>query len=130
MTEVADEEASGFRMLNLLQALHIRSLPIPESCHPFWNDVERALVSSKLKGAVLKASLLTNHYRGPFNTKKNRYTMQEGASLLVESPEAVLTREKILEARGVKNRLPQASRLNLEILFVDVCVLVFTNDCI
>ena len=69
-----------------------------------------------------------NHYRGPFATKKNRYTLQEGAKLLVETctdewledlqeayqydcrdAAATLTREHILESPGVYTRLPAAT---------------------
>ncbi|OLP93892.1 hypothetical protein AK812_SmicGene24164 [Symbiodinium microadriaticum] len=99
---VCDEEASGFRMLNLLNALN---------------------------GSLLKATLLVNHYRGPFATKKNRYTLQEGAKLLVETctdewledlqeayqydcrdAAATLTREHILESPGVYTRLPARNK--------------------
>ena len=98
----------------------------------------RAMSSSKLKGSALKATLLVNHYAGPFHTKKNKYTLQEGAELLCQTctddwleslqesyqfdvgdATAVLTRDKILEARGVSSRLPRESWLRLlEILAV------------
>ena len=115
-------------MLNLLNALNLRLVPIPESCHPLWNDTLRALASSKLKGSVLKGTLLVNYYKGPFCTKKNRYTVQQAATLLADtcsdawldemqesfqfdrrSADEVLTRDAILEAPGIANRLPAAT---------------------
>ena len=70
-----------------------------------------------------------NYYGGPFHTKRNAYTVQEAARLLVDTcsdewladmeeafqydkrdPEAKLTREQILDSPGIKTRLPRAPR--------------------
>ena len=126
--QVSDEEAVGFRMFNLMLAINVRGMCCPESAHPKWGDVSRALASSKLRGSVLKGTLICNHYHGPFMTKKFSYQLKEAAEILmatctdqflddlqdsyhydVQDDTQALTREAWLEAPGIKTRLPQVS---------------------
>ena len=124
-SQVSDEEAVGFRMFNLMLAINVRGMCCPESAHPKWGDVSRALASSKLRGSVLKGTLICNHF---FMTKKFSYQLKEAAEILmatctdqflddlqdnyhcdVQDDTQALTREAWLEAPGIKTRLPQVS---------------------
>ncbi|CAE7760134.1 unnamed protein product [Symbiodinium sp. CCMP2456] len=127
--EVADEEAMGFRCLNLLFGpMWLRGCPLPEYCHPVWGDVSRALNSSKLRGSVMKGTLLTNFYKGPFQSRTNTFHLKEAAKLFAQTasedeldllspgyafdmglPEdTILTPEMVLQSPGISSNLPQA----------------------
>ena len=126
--QVADEEACGFRAMNLLYGpMACRGAPIPEYAHPAWNDTLRALASSKLNGAVMQGTLLCNYYQGPFHSGTHGCHLQEAARKLADScsddflaelgvghiedmglpDHYVMTREDILECPGVATKLPQ-----------------------
>ena len=80
LVTVTDEEACQYRALNLLFGpLRVRGMPIPEYNHPAWNDFSRSLVSSGLKGSVLKGTLIRNHYAGPYKSGKFGYDIQVAA---------------------------------------------------
>jgi hypothetical protein len=82
--EVADEEAVGFRALNLLFGpLGVRGFPQPESAHPKWGDFGRALESSGLNGSAMKCTIIANWGTGPFQSGKNHVTMTEAAENLM-----------------------------------------------
>ena len=123
---ISDEESSQFRALNLLfGVMKVRGMPLPEACHPTWNDASRALQSSGLKPAILKGTLLANHYRGPFKSGRFGFELATAARKLmltcsdsylenismgfaydIGDPRAVLTREAFLNSPGIATRLP------------------------
>ena len=125
---MADEEACGFRAMNLLYGpMAVRGAPVPEYAHPAWNDTSRAFTSSGLKSAVLKGTLLCNFYRGPFHSGAHGYHLQEAATKLAATisseeliqlspdyaydmrldPDHLMTAQDIADAPGVATRLPQ-----------------------
>ena len=126
--KVADEEACGFRALNLLYGpMGVRGAPMPEFAHPLWGDTTRALSSAGLKPSVMKGTLLCNFYRRPFQSGTAGTNLQEAATLLAQtcsdefladlSPAYArdmgleegysMTRDDILQCPGVATRLPQ-----------------------
>lgn len=125
LTILCDEGAVNFRAANLLSGpIHARVVIVPELSHPTWGDTSRALVSAGLKGALLKATVIINHFRGPFRSGRFGYELQEAARCLVRdtSPDELdrfseaysfdigrnetLTPEAILNAPGIATRLP------------------------
>lgn len=105
--------------------MKLRGMPLPEASHPTWSDASRALASSGLKPAILKGTLLANHYRGPFKSGRFGFDLASAARKLIltcsdsylESlsmgfaydigdPRAVLTREAFLNSPGIATRLP------------------------
>ena len=124
-----DEEGVNFRAANLCAGpLYLRRFAIPEACHPLWNDTNRALQSSKLKSAILRGTVLTNHVRGPFRSGRHHFDMVEAALAFLRSlpedelstqwsedfgfdigdPAAILTKERFLNSPGIRTRLPAA----------------------
>ena len=84
--KVADEEAVGFRALNLLYGpFAVRGVPFPECSHPKWGDYLRAVDSSKLRGTAMKSTLLVNYGRGPFSSGKRQSNIQDAASNLMDN---------------------------------------------
>ena len=80
---VSDEEGVQFRVLNLLFGpMRLRGMPLPEAAHPCWGDASRALQSAGLKSAVLKGTLMCNHYRGPYKSGKWGFDLQQCAKRL------------------------------------------------
>ena len=135
---VQDEEAVNFRASNLLAALFLRVFSIPEASHPCWNDASRAMTSSGLKSAMLRATVCINHYKGPYRSGRFGFELKEAALSFLRSvtdteldvhsedfafdigdPTAVLTKEKFLESPGVQTRLPAVSWIKIKLfLFV------------
>ena len=128
-SEAADEEATGFRMMNLLLALGLRALPFPECSHQKWGDFGRAVSAAGLSGTMLKATLLVNSGTGPWASGRNQFTSRRSAELLVTQmdaeffaelslkvaadrglPEGSLevTADDFLEGVGIKTRLKKA----------------------
>ncbi len=122
-----DEEAVNFRSSNLCSGpLRMRCFPTPESSHPQWNDCSRSLVSSTLKATLLKATLLVNHFKGPFRSQTYAFDLQEAARRYLKdtrgsqlhtiseswsedmgfSDVKQLTEQEFMDTPGVRNRLP------------------------
>ena len=125
-----DEEAVNFRAANLCAGpLFLRCFSIPEACHPLWNDTNRALQSSKLKSTILRGTVLTNHFRGPFRSGRHQYELEEAALSFLRSiseeelqsqwsedfafdlddPQATLSKDAFLNSPGIRSRLPAVS---------------------
>ena len=86
LVTTSDEESCQFRALNLLFGpLGVRGMPIPEQAHPMWNDCSRAMASCGLKGALLKGTLLINHYAGPYKSGRFGYDLQSVSRMLMLS---------------------------------------------
>ena len=84
--EVCDEEAVGWRSINLcFDAMSLLGMATPELAHPMWNDFKRALSDSKLQGAMMKLTLLTNHGRGPWGSGRNGFNVTEAAEHLMSN---------------------------------------------
>ena len=123
---VTDEEGVNFRSSNLLSGpMHVRTFGIPESSHPAWNDTSRALQSSRLKAALLRGTVICNHFRGPFRSGKFQYDLREAAISFLAScnddtierlsedyafdtgvRNCTLTKELFLDTPGIQTRLP------------------------
>lgn len=122
-----DEEGVNFRAANLCAGpLYLRCFSIPEACHPLWNDTNRALQSSKLKSSILRGTVLTNHFKGPFRSGRHQFELVEAALSYLRSvsddelcsqwsedfafdigdPGAKLTKEAFLSSPGIQTRLP------------------------
>ena len=120
----------NFRASNLLAGpLHLRCVPTAEFSHPCWGDTSRALVSSSLKGTILKATVIINHWRGPFKSGRHGYDIQEAARCYVRDTPAdviaglsedwcfdvgregdTLTPVAFLASPGIGTRLPVVPR--------------------
>ena len=87
-TEVSDEEAVAHRAINLLVALGLRTLPIPDCSHQQWGDYERAAKSAGIMSTVLKATLLCNAGSGPWTSGRNQFNARRAAELLVSQKDA------------------------------------------
>ena len=46
-----------------------------------WGDISRALVSAKLKGAMVKATVIINHFRRPFRSGRFGYDLSQAAEM-------------------------------------------------
>lgn len=128
-----DEEGVNFRASNLAAGpLHLRSFSIPEAAHPLWNDTSRALQASRLKGPLLRGTVLCNHFKGPFRSGRRQFDLTEAAyAYLRDTPEdvisllskewaadtgfpgAVLTPDAFLNAPGIQTRLPAVTHSEL-----------------
>ena len=126
LVTVTDEESCQFRALNLLfGVMKLRGMPLPEAAHRTWNDASAAFSSASLKAAILKGTLLANHYRGPFKSGRFGFDLATAAHKLIRTcsdsylenlnmgyaydigdPRAVLTREAFLDSPGISTRLP------------------------
>ena len=73
-TEVADEEAVGFRCFHILLFLGLRGVAIPDTSHQQWGDYGRAVTDSGLKGATLKLTLICACGSGPYTSGRNHFT--------------------------------------------------------
>ena len=82
---MADEEKTGFRACNILAALGLRGMPLPEMNHGKWNDHLRAIETAGLGLAKLKATLLANFGGGPFHSGRFRFTIQKAAQQLMST---------------------------------------------
>ena len=129
LTILQDEETVNFRSSNLLSGpLYLRAFSVPEASHPAWNDSSRAMLSSGIKASVLKATILVNHFRGPYRSGRFGFELSEAALAFLrtisdeeleakyseefafdtKNPTAVLTKEAFLQSPGICNRLPSA----------------------
>ena len=127
--KVADEEAVGFRAMNLILALGLRCLPFPECSHQKWGDFGRAAASAGLTATMLKATLLCNSGSGPWTSGRNQFNSRRTAELLVSQMgpsffeqlslkvaadrglvEGTLefTADDFLESPGIRSRLKKA----------------------
>lgn len=85
VTLLSDEECVNFKPAYLLlHPLAVRGFIVPEMSHPCWGDVSRALASAHLKGAALKATLVINHFRGPYRSGKFAYDLQQTAAMFCQ----------------------------------------------
>ena len=130
VTLLSDEECVNFKAANLLlHPLAVRGFIVPEMSHRCWGDVSRALASAQLKGAVLKATLVINHFRGPYRSGKFAYDLQQAAAMFCEQATMddfekltedwifdtkqrgqTLTEEKFMGSPGIRTKLPADSR--------------------
>lgn len=123
---MADEEAVGFKCFNLLIALGIRGVALPDACHQQWGDYGRAIDACGLRGATLKLTLICAFGSGPYTSGRNHFTTERAASLLLAGKddewfdsflpgyafdqrrpetECILTAEQWLDSPGISNRL-------------------------
>ena len=119
----------GFRTLNLLLALGLRGLPLPECCHQKWGDYGRALQASGLAGANLKLTCICNTGSGPYVSGRNQFNSRRAADLMslqkddafyeqlsrdvcsdrhLEEGSLELTADDLVQAPGIKTRLLKA----------------------
>ena len=131
-SEVADEEAVGFRCFNILLALGLRGLAIPDVSHQQWGDYGRAIYSAGLKGATLKLTLICANGSGPYTSGRNHFTNGRAAELLIEGKDAewfsqfttdycfdqrvpegetLLTADDWMQSPGITGRLKQATEV-------------------
>ena len=143
-----DEESVQHRASNLMAGpLFLRCFAMPESSHPQWNDCNRALQSSGLKSAVLRGTVLANHFRGPFRSGRYQYELEEAAyaylrhvsdedlasfseefAFDVGDREAVLTKAAFLGCPGVKTRLPSAALVSIGTQVYNYIVLLYYGN--
>ena len=105
-TEVADEEAVGFRAMNLLLGLGLRALPFPECCHQKWGDFLRASAAAGLSATMLKATLICDSGSGPWTSGRNQFNCRRSAELLVSQMDDAFFEELSLKVAWDK-RLPE-----------------------
>ena len=84
LKSIHDEEASGFKMMNLLAGpCALRAFAEPEGSHPQWNDYLRSIDEAGLKQSLLKGTLLCNWTRGPFSSGTHHTKLVDAAKDLM-----------------------------------------------
>ena len=120
----------GFRCFNILLALGLRGLAIPDVSHQQWGDYGRAIASAGLRGANLKLTLICSCGSGPYTSGRNHFTNTMAAELLLEGKDSdwffqfntdycfdqrvpdgdmLLTADDWMQSHGVTGRLKQAT---------------------
>ena len=84
--EVSDEEAVQTRACNfIIGVLHCRGSVEPESLHPTWGDLKRAVAAAgNMQSVLLKATFLANFGSGPFLTGRGRVDIATAAENLMQ----------------------------------------------
>ena len=104
--QVSDEEALGFKTMNVLAALRCRVFPQPETSHRMWNDFMKAVeYVPKLKSTILKCTLLCNWCLGPFDSGTHHSKLVDAAENLLDNC-SISFLEEMSEAVSLDRGLP------------------------